>query len=160
MPAKTIIGFIITGIFGVIFLLFFFAWGGSLMVGAVGTAICLLLYALITLTPLSRSVIRIAHRREPSNDRVFNALLVAVSLYYAVLRIAAQIAGLFLLICRLIISLVMLICTRCWKSAYVSFYLSQLPLKIFMVLSSPFEALIEWLIKKIDFNSVAQVYES
>ncbi len=129
------------------------------MVGSAGTAISLLLYALITLTPLSRFVIRIAHRREPSNYRAFNALLVAVSPYYTVLRIAAQIAGLFLLICRLIISLVMLICTRCWDSAYISFYLSQLPLKIFMVLSSPFEALIEWLIKKIDFNSVTRVYE-
>lgn len=127
------------------------------MAGAAGTAICLLLYALITLTPPSGFVIRIAHRRESSNDRAFNALLATVAPHYAVLRIAAQIAGLFLLICRPIISLTMLICTRCSSSAYISFYLSQLPLKIFMVLSSPIESLIEWLVKKIDFNSVGGI---
>lgn len=58
MPAKAVIGFTVAGIFVVIFLLFFFAWGGSLMVGAAKTAVCLLLYALITLTPLSGLVIR------------------------------------------------------------------------------------------------------
>mgnify|MGYP007005383409 FL=1 len=112
------------------------------MAGAAGTAICLLLYALITLTPPSGFVIRIAHRRESSNDRAFNALLATVAPHYAVLRIAAQIAGLFLLICRPIISLTMLICTRCSSSAYISFFLSQLPLKLFMFLSLSIESLI------------------
>lgn len=106
------------------------------MAGAAGTAICLLLYALITLTPPSGFVIRIAHRRESSNDRAFNALLATVAPHYAVLRIAAQIAGLFLLICRPIISLTMLICTAAAPAARIHFILfTQLPLKLFMVLS-------------------------
>lgn len=155
MAVKLKIGFVIAGIFGAIFLLFFFAWGGSFVVGAIGLAISLLLYSIIiVITPLSKFFIRITHHCEISTDKMFNALLIAVAFYYGAMRIAARIAALFLLICRLFFSFVIFICTHRWDSAFITYYLSELPLKIFMIVSSPFEALLEWFIQHLNFNSI------
>jgi hypothetical protein len=144
---------VIVGIFAAIFLLFFFAWGGTFVIGAIGLAVCLFLYAIIASTPLSKFFIRITHHREPSEDKMFNSFLIAVSFYYGSVKIASYIAALFLLICRLFFAFVIFICFHRWDSAYITFYLSKLPLKIFMFFSSPIEAIIEWVANNLDFKT-------
>ena len=152
MAAKISMVLSIIGIFVIIFLLFFFAWGSSFIVGAIGMSSFILLYIIIIITPLSNIVIKTAHNCEPRGNKMFNAFLVAVSFYYTAVKVAARIAGLFLLICRLIISFAIYIATHRLNIAYISFYISKLPLKIYMVLSSPFEALIEWIITQINMR--------
>ena len=154
MATRFIMGFIILGIFCAIFLLFFFAWGGTFVIGSIGLIICLFLYALIIFTPLNKFFIRVVHHRDPSHDKMFNAFLIAVSFYYGSVRIAAYISSLFLLICRLFFSFIMYICFHNWDGAFITFHLSILPLKIFMFLAAPFEAIIEWLVNNLHLKHI------
>ena len=159
MTVKTEMLLFIIGIFVSILIILSFAWGGSFAIGAIGVGILLLPYLLIVFTSLSKLVIKLTHRREPSNDKMFNALLIAVSFYYGAARIAAHMATLFLLIVRLFFSLIAYIVSHRWEITYITFYLSELPLKIASILTTPIQAILVWFIKRINYASIPQNYE-
>jgi len=151
---------IIIGIFGLIFLLFTVAWGGSYEVGAIGSGIFLIFYLLIVLTPLKKIIIRIAHKREPSHDHLFNSLLIAISFCYVAIRIAVKIGILFYILCRLLLSLCIFIVTQRLDISYVTYVYSEHPVKIASILSKPFHAIINGLVKIIvDDNYIEQLHE-
>ena len=81
METKVGMFLVIVGIFVLIFLLFFFAWGGTLLVGVAGVTVYLLLYVLIVFTPIKKFYIRAFCHRELSNNRLYDALVVAISFY-------------------------------------------------------------------------------
>lgn len=138
--------------FAVIYFLFYAVWGGSLLVGAIGGTISLIVYLIIIFTPLNTYVIRASHHREPNKSKLLNAYLVAVTVLKGVIKITAHIAFLFLLICRLIVSFAVLLATHNWHGVVLTYYLSKWPLKIFSIITSPLDSLVEWVIRHIELE--------
>ncbi|MCL2195422.1 MAG: hypothetical protein FWB76_05665 [Oscillospiraceae bacterium] len=147
-------------IFLLIYFLFFAVSASNWLIGLAGTAAFLLPYLLIVFTPLKSFFIRLSHRREPTNHKAFDALLVATSFYGIAMRITARIATLVMLFLRVLVAFIVGSATMRWDFAFVAIYWSTRPLKIFMVLLSPVKTLLEYVARKINFQTVTKYLDT